>query len=291
MVQPFSDSCFYDQEGNVKQVQTQFGIHLLQVTEKSSNVKKLKVAYLTRNIEPSSETYREIYSQAVKFAGLNNTYEKFNQAIAAENLTKRYASDVSESQKTITGLDNPRPLIRWAYEADLHEVTPEIFEFGNKYVIAVVTGIREKGIAPLEQVRAEIELEVRKEKKAEKIISNLEEAMASADNIEDLGLSVGLPVQPASNINFSSLSIPGAGIEPSIIAASSTLQPDQLSQPLKGNNGVYVIVVTNVMEEEETNLADIRQNMSIQRQSQVSFEAWNALQEAADIKDNRAKFF
>lgn len=291
MVQPFSDSCFYDTKGDVKQVQTQFGVHLMQVTGKSSNSKKVKVAYLTRNVEPSSETYRSAYSAAVKFAGLNNSYEKFNQGITSENLTKRYASDVSESQKTITGLENPRPLIRWAFEADLHDITSEVFEFGNKYVIAVVTGIREKGIAPLEQVRAEIELEVRKEKKAEKIIKDLEASLASAQDIEGLGVETGLAVQQASNINFSSVSLPGAGIEPRVLAAAAILPADQISQPIKGNNGVYVLVVTSINESEEQNLPSVRSRMITQRESQANFEAFNALREAAEIKDNRARFF
>ncbi|MCK4750500.1 MAG: peptidylprolyl isomerase, partial [Bacteroidales bacterium] len=197
MVKPFSDTCFYDEEGKVKQVQTQFGIHLVQVMEKSRKVKKVKVAYLSRNVEPSSETYREKYSQAVKFAGVNNTYEKFNEGVAAQNLSKRYASDLTESQKTISGLDNPRPIIRWTFEAELHDVTNEIFEFGNKYVVAVVSGVREKGVAPLDQVRAEIELEVKKEKKAEKIIQEFEAVIASAEDIESLGVETGLAVQQA----------------------------------------------------------------------------------------------
>jgi peptidyl-prolyl cis-trans isomerase D len=291
MIKPFSDTCFYDETGKVKKVQTQFGIHLVQVTARSPKVKKVKVAYLTRNIEPSSETYREVYSRAVKFAGVNDTYEKFNEAIAAQNLTKRYASDLTESQKTITGLDNPRPLIRWAFEADLHDVSSEIFEFGNKYVIAVVTGIREKGVAPLEQVRAEIELEVKKEKKADKIIAELETRLASVTDISALGTETGLPVQTANNISFSSVSLPGAGIEPRIIAAATVLPAEKLSQPIMGNNGVYVLVVTKIDESGRPDLAGIRMRMTTQRESQANFEAYNALRDAANIKDNRAKFF
>jgi peptidyl-prolyl cis-trans isomerase D len=291
MVKPFSDSCFYDESGEVKQVQTQFGIHLMQVTERSSKVKKVKVAYLSRNIEPSSETYRKVYSQAVKFAGFNNTYEKFNEGISSQNLTKRYANDLTESQKTITGLDNPRALVRWTFEADLHDVTSEIFEFGNKYVIAVVTGVREKGVAPLEQIRAEIELEVKKEKKAVKIIGEFEAKLADHDDIESLGLESGLAIQQENNISFTSVSLPGAGIEPRIFAAAAVLPVEQLSQPIVGNNGVYVLVVTNVIEQAQTDLAGIRSRMTTLRESQANFEAYDALRDAADIKDNRAKFF
>jgi peptidyl-prolyl cis-trans isomerase D len=291
MVKPFSDTCFYDKSGDVKQVQTQFGVHLVQVTGKSGNVKKVKVAYLSRNIEPSSETYREIYSQAVKFAGMNNNYEKFSEGVTAENLNLRYASDLTENQKTITGLDNPRPLIRWAFEAELHDVTSEIFEFGNKYIVAALSGVREKGIATLDQVRAQVELEVKKEKKAEKIVAELESTLNTVGDIETLGLEIGVPVQQANNISFNSVSLPGAGIEPRVLAVAAVLPSEELSQPIEGNIGVYVLTVTNVTEEENQDIPGTRTRMTSLRESQANFEAYNALREAADIKDNRAKFF
>jgi peptidyl-prolyl cis-trans isomerase D len=291
MVKPFSDTCFYDESGDVKQVQTQFGIHLVQVTGKSRKVKKVKVAYLVRNIEPSSETYREVYSRAIKFAGLNNTYEKFDAAIREQNLSRRYASDITEAQKDISGLDNARGLIRWAFEADLHDINSEIFEFGNKYVIAAVTGIREKGVAPLEQVRAEIELEVKKEMKAGKIIAELARALESAGDIESLGAETGIAVEHASNISFNSVSLEGAGIEPRVLAAAAVLPKDQLSKPITGNSGVFVIQVTNIVEPAETDLEGIMTRMKSLRESQANFEAYDALRDAANIEDNRAKFF
>jgi peptidyl-prolyl cis-trans isomerase D len=291
MVKPFSDSCFYGKIGKIMQVRTQFGIHLVEVLEKSRNVKKVKVAYLSRNVEPSSETYQRVYAKAVKFAGINNTYEKFNTAISEQNLTKRYANDLTATQKTITGLDNPRPLIRWAFEADLHDVSPEVFEIGNKYVVAAVSGIREKGIAPLEQVRTEIELEVKKQKKADLISREFKTAMASAQNMDELADEMDLTAADANNVNFASVSVPSAGIEPKVIAAAAVLPQDQLSQPIYGNNGVYVIVVENVIGPEETELASQKSRMTSLRESQANYEAFEALREAANIQDNRAKFF
>ena len=291
MVKPFSDSCFYGEVGEIMQVQTQFGIHLIEVLAKSRNVKKVKVAYLSRNVEPSSETYQNIYSQAVKFAGLNNTYEKFNTAISEQNLTKRYANDLTSSQKTITGLDQPRPLIRWVFEADLHDISDEIFEIGNKYVIGAVAGIREKGIAPLDQVRTEVELEVKKQKKADLISEEFSAALASVQGIDELAGEMELTVADASNVNFTSVSVPSAGIEPNVIATASVLAPDQLSQPIHGNNGVYVILVSNIVDPAETELETQKSRMAGLRESQANFEAFEALREAANIEDNRAKFF
>lgn len=291
MVKPFSDTCFYGETGKIYQVPTQFGIHLIEVLAKSRPVKKVKIAYLSRNVEPSSETYQKVYSQAVKFAGVNNTYEKFNTAVSEQNLTKRYANDITASQKTITGLEQPRALIRWAFEAELHDVSEEIFEIGNKYVVGAVAGVREKGIAPLDQVRTEIELEVRKNKKADLISEEFNASLASVQNIDELASEMGLTVVDANNVNFASVSVPSAGIEPNVIATASVLAPDQLSQPVNGNNGVYVIVVSNIVDPAETALASQKSRMTTLRESQANYEAFEALREAANIQDNRAKFF
>jgi len=291
MVKPFSDSCFYGETGEIMIVNTQYGVHLVEVLEKSRNVKKVKVAYLSREVEPSSETYQKKYAEAVKFAGEHNKYEKFNAGISEYNLTRRYAGNLTKLQQTITGLESPRPLIRWAFEADLNDVATEIFEFGNKYVIAALTGVREEGIAPLEQVRTEIELEVEKNKKAELIEEEFSENLENSDNIFELAEAMDLIVQEANNITFTSVSIPSAGIEPNVIATSSVLPLDQPSDPVQGNNGVYVIVVNNIRETEESDASSLRLRIASMRQSQANFEAYEALKEASEIEDNRSNFF
>ena len=291
MVKPFSDSCFNGETGRIMIVPTQFGLHITQVIEKSRPVKKVRVAYMTRRVEPSSETYQKKYAEAVKFAGLNNTYDKFNTAITGENLTKRYASDITEEQRTITGLESPRALIRWAFDAELHDVASEIFEFGNKYVIAALSGVREKGVAPLDQVRTEIEFEVKKIRKAEWVAKEFSSNLENAQSIYELGEAMGLIVQEATNVSFSSVSLPNAGIEPVIISAAGSLEQDQLSEPVTGNNGVYVLVVNSIQDAEEADLASVRSRMTAMRESQANFEAYEALRKAADIEDNRSTFF
>jgi len=272
-------------------VNSQFGIHLVEVLGKSRNIKKVKIAYLSRRVEPSSETYQNKYAEAIKFAGTNNTYEKFNSTVSEQNLTKRYASNLTESQRTITGLESPRAMIKWAFEADLNDVSNEIFEFGNKYIIAVVTGVREKGAAPLEQVRAEIELEVEKNMKTKLIAEEFSSQLENVNNIYELGEEMDLIVQEANEISFTSLSLPSAGLEPNIISAASVLEQDQLSEPVKGNNGVYIIVVNAIQENEESDPAVLRSRMTVMRESEANFEAYEALQEAANIEDNRSTFF
>jgi len=291
MVQPFNNACFEGKKGDVVVVETQFGNHVIEILEQSASVKKVQVAILSREVKPSSKTYQGIYTRAVEFAGLNNTYEKFNASVTEQNLTKRYASELTVNQRTIPGLDYPRPLIQWIFEADLNAVTPQVFELGNKFVIAAVTAIREKGPSPLDQIRNEIELEVRKNKKAEKITEQFRSYISSDSSLDDVAVKMGLQIQEASNISFSSISIPSAGIEPKVIGEATSLPEGVLSQPIQGNNGVYVLVVNRISESNEISTLTTRNRMNMMRQSRVYSEAYQALLDASNIKDNRYKFF
>jgi len=116
-------------------------------------------------------------------------------------------------------------------------------------------------------------------------------SLGSVQNIDELASEMGLTVVDANNVNFASVSVPSAGIEPNVIATASVLAPDQLSQPVNGNNGVYVIEVSNIVDPAETELASQKSRMATLRESQANYEAFEALREAANIQDNRAKFF
>jgi peptidyl-prolyl cis-trans isomerase D len=291
MVKPFNDVCFEGKKGDLVVTETQFGNHIIEILDQSTPVKKVRVAVLSREVKPSSKTYQEIYTRAVEFAGLNDTYEKFNAAITAENLTKRYASELTVNQREIPGLDYPRPLIQWAFDADLNAVTPQVFELGNKFVIAAVTGIREKGFSPLDQIKAEIELEVKKNKKAEKIIEQFKSNMPLNSTLQDVAQKMGLQIQDANNISFSSVSLPAAGIEPKVIGLASGLPEGVLSEPVQGNNGVYVLVVNKISESSEVNTLTTKNRLNMMRQSRVYSEAYNALLDVSNIKDNRYLFF
>ena len=98
----------------------------------------------------------------------------------------RSATGLQPLDREITGLEYPRALVKWAYEADEKDVSEQVFKLGNKYVIGVLDKIHDEGFAPLESVKAEIEHEVRKEKKAEKIAADIKAKTASGQTLENL---------------------------------------------------------------------------------------------------------
>ncbi|PLX08878.1 MAG: peptidylprolyl isomerase, partial [Marinilabiliales bacterium] len=240
MVQPFSDSCFFSPKGHVARVATQFGVHIFKVVDKSEESEMVKLATIARTIEPSSATYQQIYSEASEFAGLNNTKEKFESFVNENGLAKRIANNVLENDKQISGLDNPREMIRWAYKAEKGDVS-SVFEIGDRFVVALLTETREEGIASLDQVRTEIEINVTKEKKAEKLMNNIESKISSVKGIEELAAALNTELRTAENISFSMSNVPGLGVEPALVGAAVSVDQGQMYGPIEGNNGVYVI--------------------------------------------------
>ncbi|UCG28914.1 MAG: SurA N-terminal domain-containing protein [Bacteroidales bacterium] len=296
MVQPFNDACFEGKTGDITVVESQFGFHIIEILDQGPQVKKFKIGILERTVEPSSSTYQAIYSEASRFAGTNTTYERFNQTITDQQLEKRLANDLKIDDKIIPGLDSPRPLIRAVFETGEGEIVLDfndqaVFELGNKFIIAYVTSVKEEGIAPLNQVRTDVELNVRKEKKAERIAESLQEQLAIAGTLEGLAENLEISVQEATDITFNSFSIPGAGIEPAVIATAVNLDQDIISSPIQGANGIYLIQVYSVEESGEDDFASVKIRLSSNIRARANYEAFEALKKAANIVDSRSKFY
>ena len=297
MVKPFNDACFQGKTGDLTIVKTQFGFHIVEILEKGNNVKKIKAGIVDRKLEPSSTTYQNIYAEAARFAGLNNTYEKFKETVSNEGYDKRTANDLKPTDKEIPGLDSPSSIIRSVFEGNENEIVLDfnkkaVFELGDQFAVVYLTDVKKEGFSKLEDVESDIRLNVMKEKKALKIIENLKAAMGETETIEELARNLGVNIETATGISFNSFSIPGAGIEPQVIATAVNSDQDILTGPVKGNNGVYIITVTNITNTEETDdLTAILYRLKSTYNSRAGYEAFEALKENAGIVDKRYKFY
>lgn len=295
MVSPFSDTCFIAKTGDYKIVATQYGLHIVQVTDKAKFERKVKIALLGRKLEPSTETYQTIYAKASKFAGNNHTYDEFNAEIEKENLTKKVATNIHEADQELAGLDNPRELIRSIYKTDKLDIIKSqnnpIFELGNRFVIGFVTDVKEDGIAPFEQVKQQLMVLVKKEKKADLIAAKLQEALNENKDLNFLAKKFNTEIHEATDITFKSYSVPYSGVEPELIAVASSLDVDQISSPIKGNNGVFVVKITSVSVDENSSVEFQKMQKETQYQSRVGYEAFEALKGTANVVDKRAKFY
>ena len=239
------ENLFSLKKGEVSKTESQQYIYVTQITERGKETKKVQIAILQHNITPSSRTEQILWAQASKFAAENRSEQKFDDAVAAQNLYKRTASHIGENDRQVQGLSSARQVVRWVYKAKKGEVS-DVFTVDNSYVVAILKEIRKKGIAPINQVVTEIDMAVRREKKAELISEQLSEAVKNATSLSELAVSLNLPVESASAIAFSAYSVPGAGFEPQLIAAASNMGEGAISQPVEGVNGVFLLTVKRI---------------------------------------------
>jgi hypothetical protein len=116
--------------------------------------------------------------------------------------------------------------------------------------------------------------------------------MTGTTKIGELASKLGLSVESAENVTFSSPAIPNIGLEPKVIGKAMSLEAGQMSVPIKGENGVYVVMLDNKSESGEPNIMVTRSSMQRGISAQIdNGAAFNALKENTEIEDNRAKFF
>ncbi len=295
MVAPFEEAAFNNEIDEVSIVTSQFGIHITQTTGKGEETRQYQIAYLVRNVEPSTNTYQNTYAKASQFAGENTTVEQFNEAVEQQQFNKKTAT-VRENDRDIPGLENARPLIRAAYDSNEGKLIRDeqgstIFDLDDSFVIAALTSVTEEGIADFEDVRPRIELAVIKEKKAELLKEEARNALEDNSDLEAVAGELGKTVQNVSGVNFSSVQIPGLGMEPAVTGAASALAVDQISKPVEGNNGVYILKVTSVNDTPAGDVAAEKNSMAQNLNMRVSSQAYEVHREHTEIEDRRSKFY
>ncbi|MFO7371315.1 MAG: SurA N-terminal domain-containing protein [Bacteroidales bacterium] len=295
MVKPFNDTCFLGKRGDVKKVVTQYGIHVVQILDQSKPSRKVQIGTLVKNVIASEETDHGYYIQANEFAGKNDTYEKFMKAVEEQKLSRnmQVALNLAPMDKRVNDLQQARQLVSWAYKAEEKDVS-SVFDLGNRYVVATVEKVREEGPAPLADVKVDVENRVRQQKKAEQLSAKISEKKAAAKTIEDLGRSLGAQVEPVSGIRFTSNTLGTAGIEPNVIAAAMAMQKGTLSEPITGENGVYVLFVNNITEPAVSDIqttAVARNFVERNYAARANYFAYEALKDLARVIDNRREFY
>ena len=287
MVEEFNNACFSARKGDLVVVNTQFGTHLIEVVDKSKSTEKYKVAYMDRQITYSNMTYQNVFAKAGKFAAENSDYEQFDASVTTENLSKRIADELQESTISIAGLENPRELVRWAYKSEVGDVS-DVFEFGNKIVVATLTSIKKEGLKDVEDVRAEVETLVRNQKKSERLM----EELFGYSSLDEISSNFGSTINTAEGLNFSSTQVPNLGDQPAFVGAAFAVQEGQVSGVFSSKNAVFALKVDKVIAAADNTDFSIAKNSIVNSlKSRSSFQAYQALVELFDVKDNRAKFY
>ena len=288
MVDEFNESCFSSNKGDLNIVTSQFGVHLIEVTNISRKVKKVKIAYIDRNITPSTQTFNQYYSEAAQFTGriLNNDIS-FDSLIVKDNLIKRSDRRVNIDKPSIAGLPDSREMVRWVNKNDVGSLS-EVFEFENMYVIGFITNSYEEGAVPLDQIETQIRASLLKEKK----FSYYNSQQNQYANLDDIASSNSTTVVQAKKATLTNLSIEGLGYEPELVGALFGIQEGKVSQPIRGRNGIYhVRIINKDTSINEGDFSEQKKKIFKELETYSSNSIFNVIKTNADIVDNLADIY
>ena len=291
MIPEFEDAVFNGKPGDLIVVKTQFGVHLVKINSQKGSSKVVKAAIIDRGIRSSNQTLQEGYAKAADFFGKANS-DNF-ETIAKENgLTVHKEEHILPMHNQVLDLENPRELIRWAFKAKVGNISDKVYEMGNKYVVAKLTGITPKGIAPLSSIKSEIEPLVITKLKAIKLNAQVNAALAGASALEQVAQKLDKSIVPVENVVFANPIIPGVAQENKVVGTVFGLQPSKLSKAIDGVQGVYVVSVRDFINPETpSNLISQKQQMRQSLRQRIPGATFQALLDKADIRDNRAQFY
>lgn len=285
----FKDAVFSAKVDEIKVVKSMYGTHLVKVTEKTKNVTKYKVADVEMAVTPSSKTYSKLYNDLNQFIASNRDISKLDAAAKEAGYNAATNQTVTTDNQMLGMIKNSRQVIRWAFQNEKGSIS-EIFECDDKFVIAAVEGELQEGYRPLSLVEASLKSEIIAQKKGEQIASELKaKNLTTMDAYAD---AMGAHLDSVKFVNFGTRRISGIGVEPNLNAAIALAPVDQVSDPVKGNNGVYVFkVYARNAENKEFNEAEQKRTIDATNAYRFAYQSIQALINAADVEDDRIRFY
>jgi peptidyl-prolyl cis-trans isomerase D len=303
MVKPFNDVIFYIAEpGELHRVTTQFGVHLIEVTGRKfeKNVMGVKLAYLAEPIIPSEETQTRIYDAALEFSGQNRNIEELKKAIAEKPElsieTEQGLTANSYQFSTLGSGGTSRDIVRWAFEpeTEVGMVSPDVYIYdeptlfyNSRYVVPALKSVVKPGISTLQEVKDNFTPQVMKLKKAEHIAAQIK-----TKDLNEISRQFGVPIDTAHNVNFNMNYLMNVGNETKLIGIATGMAQGQVSDPIIGNEAVFVAQVIHRTEASlSTDIASFRQQVSMAARGSVDSRLMEAIKGSAKVDDNRYTFY
>ena len=291
MAKPFENFCFFRKNGSMGVVPTQFGWHVIQVTDQKGANDVYKIGQIIREILPSDETIQTLYNQASGYAAEAQTAEDYRALATEKGFFLRPARNLGRFEEVVSGLGTARRVVRWAWDDDREEGNIGLLENdGNGYVVVVLTDKLEEGTSSFEMVQAQCLEAAKKDAKKALVLDRLENASAGAATIEAVATAAGKEVRTLS-FRISQFNISGVGNEAKVVGTICGLEPGTLSPIILGENGAFVAITSPANPAPQIDYTNMAQNTQRSIRNLVGTQAYKALQDKAKIEDMRYMMF
>jgi peptidyl-prolyl cis-trans isomerase D len=295
MVAPFEQAAFKAKVGEVVgPVRTQFGLHLIKVEARDN--RELKLATITTKLESSPQTRNDMYERARDFA-YNARESEFTREAQQLNFEVREAQ-VQDKSGFIPGVGINEAVTRWAFSEKVGSVS-EPYTVPNGNAVFTIVERKDAGIKSFDEVKESIRPFVLREKKLEKamkIASDVRAKLTPADSLVSAQHIVsGVTITETGPFTLGAMSVPSLGREPRFVGATSSLKAGEITGPVEGVRGAYLLQLVSKTDFDTSAYAaqhDLLASRILQEKRGKFIADWlQQLKEKADIEDHRDLFY
>lgn len=273
--------------GRIGLVETEFGFHIIKVTDKDDLA---LIADVANEAIASDHTANEVFRSATKFEMESNDLNDFMAVAEKNNYEVRPVKQVTELEENMPGLFNQRQIVRWAFEDDTKVGDIKRFSLtgGGGYAVVQLTAVNKKGLATVDEVGTQVRRQIIKDKKA----AIIKKQFQNIDSLETLAENEDLTLETASAINQKNPTLVGAGNEPYVVGAAFAMEEGTVSELIQGELGLYKV---KLLKKNTAETLEDYQQYSKEYLRDASFalleNVFLALESYADIDDNRSLYY
>ena len=284
LAKEFGDYIFYKKAGERDIVKTDFGYHIIEVISQKNFEEGYKIAYLTKKIVSSQETDDISSTAATQFAGTSRDPKSFDEQVNKLGLAKRTAENIKEMDYAVSNMPS-RSFVKWIYENKVGAVS-EPFDFKDKYVVAIITGVFEEGTQSAALARVMVEPIIRNQKKAAQLLKKI----GTPSTLETVAAMFNQPINNIDTLRFTEQFIPNLGPETKVIGSALNKSiVSKISTPIEGQGGIFFIQTRQIgaLPSFNNSVEEQQKSMMQQMRQYAMYGSFEALKKASTIKDKR----
>jgi len=291
MVKAFNDKVFYEgmAPGQIAKVESPYGLHIILLIEANAPKVVTKFADFVVELAPSSETEKVAYDNAVAFQQKNPTAADFDKAAKTQNVFRNIV--LSQNMVDVPQLGPARKLVQWAFQQEKPN-TIEFFDNDSKYMIAKLSKIMDKGLPKAEDVREEISVLVRNEKKGKDLVDQLNKAAAGTTDLASIAAKVKDAVlTDTAEIRFSTPYVQGLGSEPKLIGTTFGVPVGKTSKAVAGERAAFIVQPKSIDAQSPEMSGDItmyKKQMQAMYAGRINFQSiFESILKKSNVEDTR----